>query len=225
MSTNTAARRAAPQVDQSERAWWLRALAVLQAPTAVFAALRDDSQDAAAARQEPVTAIVILAGIAGVLAAPETGRLMDDPALDSVTVPVVIFLSGALYGVVAYWLGAAALQLAAERLGSRGTYRRSRHVLAYAAVPLILSLVVVWPLRLAIYGDDVLETGGRDSGVGGDVFTGLELAFVAWAAVLLVVGVRAVHGWAWGRALAASALTVVLTALLLGLVVVILRGA
>jgi hypothetical protein len=71
MSTNTAARRAVPQVDQSERAWWLRTLAVLQAPTPVFAALRDDSQEAAAARQEPVTAIVLLAGIASVLAAPE----------------------------------------------------------------------------------------------------------------------------------------------------------
>jgi hypothetical protein len=225
VSSNTVARRPAQQVDQSERAWWLRALAVLQAPTAVFAALRDDSQDAAAARQEPVTAIVILSGIAGVLAAPETGRLMDDAAMDGLTATVVIFLSGALYGLVAYWLGGAALQLAAERLGSRGTYRRSRHVLAYASVPLIASLLVVWPLRLALYGDDVFESGGKDSGAGGDVFVGLEVVFVAWSAALLVMGVRAVHGWSWGRALAASSLTVVLAALLLGLVIVILRGA
>jgi hypothetical protein len=222
---STVARPAAPQVDQSERAWWLRALAVLESPRAVFAALRDDSVEAAGARQEPVTAIVILAGIAAVLASPETGKLMDDAAMDGLTAAIVIFLSGSLYGFVAYWLGGGALQLAAERLGSRGTYRRSRHVLAYACVPLVLSLLLVWPLRLAVNAGDTFRTGGRDEAVSGHVFTGLELAFVAWAAALLVAGVRGVHGWSWRRALAASGLAVVLTAVLLALVVVILRGA
>jgi hypothetical protein len=36
----------------------------------------------------------------------------------------------------------------------------------------------------------------------------VELAFVAWATILLVVGVRAVHGWTWPRAAAASVLVV-----------------
>jgi hypothetical protein len=33
--------------------------------------------------------------------------------------------------------------------------------------------------------------------------------FVAWAAVLLVIGVRAVHGWSWQRSLAACGLALV----------------
>ena len=34
----------------------------------------------------------------------------------------------------------------------------------------------------------------------------LALGFAAWSAVLLVVGVRAVHGWSWWRSLAALGL-------------------
>ena len=37
----------------------------------------------------------------------------------------------------------------------------------------------------------------------GKVFAALQLAFFAWAVVLLLIGVRAVHGWTWGRAGAA----------------------
>ena len=39
------------------RDWWLRTLLVLQSPRSVFAALRDDSREAAGARQEPIIAI------------------------------------------------------------------------------------------------------------------------------------------------------------------------
>jgi hypothetical protein len=220
---NSVARRAAQQVDQSERAWWLRAVAVLQSPAAVFSALRDDSTEAAAARQEPVTAIVILAGISGVLAS--SPPILDDFANDGVTAAIIVFLSGGLYGLVAYLLGGAALQLASSRLGSRGSYRRSKHVLAYAAVPIALSLLVLWPVEFAVFGGDLLRSGGRDSGVTRDVFLALELLFVGWAAGLLVAAVRAVHGWTWARAVAASTLAVAMTAVLLALLVLALTGA
>jgi len=41
------------------------------------------------------------------------------------------------------------------------------------------------------------------------VFDLIELAFFVWAAVLLVIGVRAVHGWTWARASAACVLALV----------------
>jgi len=40
----------------------------------------------------------------------------------------------------------------------------------------------------------------------------LWLAFVLWSAALLVVGVRAVHGWSWPRAALAAAAPIALTA-------------
>jgi hypothetical protein len=76
-------------------------------------------------------------------------------------------------------------------------------VVAFAAVPIALSLVL-WPVKLAIYGESLFRTGGSDHGAGVRVFDGLELIFLLWAAALLLVGVRAVHGWTWARAAAAS---------------------
>ena len=38
------------------------------------------------------------------------------------------------------------------------------------------------------------------------VFSVLELGFGAWSLALLLVGVRAVHGWSWWRSLGALGL-------------------
>ena len=72
-------------------------------------------------------------------------------------------------------------------------------------MPIALSLVL-WPVRLALYGEDVFRTGGSDAGTGARVFELLGARFLAWALVLLVVGIRTVHGWTWARAGAAAAL-------------------
>ena len=202
MSAGTEAPRA------GDRAWLLRALLVLIDPRPVFAALRGDAEDEAQARQEPITAIVILAGIASVLWTPVAGRLLDDPAIDGLLVAVWAFVGGAFYGVLGYWLGGGAFQLGLRAAGSLGDYRRARHVLAFAAAPVALSLVL-WPVRLAVYGEDVFRTGGADGGAGDGLFVALELGFVAWALVLLAVGVRTVHGWGWRRALEGVGIAVV----------------
>jgi hypothetical protein len=194
---------ASEQAPSLQREWWLRALAVLQSPQAVFAAMRDDSPRAAQARQEPLVAFVFLAGMAGVLSTSLAGRLLDDGNLDGLDMAVWTFLGGAAYGGVVYWLGGALLYAASLLLGGDGSYRRTRHVLGYAAAPLALSLLLVWPVRLAVYGLDVFRTGGSDVGAGDKVFEALALGFGAWALMLLVTGMRAVHGWPWLRALAA----------------------
>jgi hypothetical protein len=186
-----------------ERDWWLRALLVLQRPTPVFAAMRDDSDEAAAARQEPILAILLLAGISGVLSTSVAGRLLDDAAFAPVAVPIWAFVGGLVYGLGAYFAAGGLLLLGASLAGSLGTYRRARHVVAFAAAPLALSLLV-WPVRVAVHGSDLFRRGGSDTGVLDAAFELALLAALAWAAVLLVVGVRAVHGWTWPRALAAS---------------------
>jgi hypothetical protein len=186
----------------SERAWLLRALLVLQAPRPVFAALRDDSDEAAGARQDPAAAIVWLAGIAGVLATSVTSTLMDDPARDWLVVVVWGFLAGGLYGFVLYVVVGKVLHVALRRLGSRGSFRRARHLLAFAAAPIALALFLYWPIRIGIYGEDLFRTEGADGATGGSVLAWLFYAFVGWSVVLLVLGVRIVHGWSWARSLA-----------------------
>jgi hypothetical protein len=189
-----------------ERAWWLRTLLVFQAPFPVFAALRDDSEEAAAARQEPVTGVAFLAGIAAILASGVAGGLLDDEDFDRLLVPFWVIFAGAAQALAAYWIAGAVLHVVLGQLGATGRARRTRHMLAFAAAPLALSLVLLWPVRLALFGSDLFREGGDDHGAANAVFELGEAAFAAWAVVLLVLGVRVVHGWSWGRTIAACAL-------------------
>jgi hypothetical protein len=204
--------------DRREKEWWLRSLAVFQSPRAVFAALRDQSDWEAEARQEPVLALVLLAGLAGVLLAPSTGRLLDEPLVDGslAVVAVVLFITGAMYGAATYWIGGAALFVGLKGAGSRGSYRRARHVLAFAAAPLVIGLLLVWPVRLAVYGSDTFRTGGSDSGAGVALFDGLLAALGIWATGLLVYGISVVERWKLLRA-AVSVALMLLTVLIVTL--------
>jgi hypothetical protein len=209
----TGAETTARRAPALERNWWLRAPAVLVAPRAVFASLRDDSEEAVDARQEQLTAMIGLAGIAAVLASPTFRHLLNDGAVSLVLVPVLAFISGAFYAVAVYWLGGGLLYGAARRLGGLGSYHRARHLLALSTAPLALTLVTVWPLRIAIYGQNLFRTGGDDWGPGDRTFGGLIYFAFVWSAILLVIGVRTVHGWSWGRSLATVGLTLALPAL------------
>jgi len=194
--------------------WWKRAPAVLVAPRPVFVALRDESLEDAEARQEPLAAVIALAGIAVVLVSPTFRRMLNDPSVDAVLVPVLAFIAGVLYAVVVMWAGGGLLFYASRRLGGLGSYRRSRHVVALASAPFALALLTFWPIRLAVYGSDLFRTGGDDYGRGDSVFGGIFLGFAAWALLLLLIGVRSVHGWSWGRSVGAVALALVFPALI-----------
>src|ERR687897_194841 len=112
----------------------------------------------------------------------------------------------AIVAFAGYFIVGGALYLGARGLGSEGSFRRSRHVLGFAVAPLALSLFLLWPVQLAVFGTDLFRRYGDDEGDAGRVFDVLELGFAAWSAALLLVGVRAVHGWSWWRSLAALGL-------------------
>ena len=139
--------------------------------------------------------------------ASSTARtLYDDPEYDALLVAVWAVIAGGVIAFAGYFIVGGALYLGTRGLGSVGTFRRARHILGFAVAPIALSLVLVWPLQLAVYGGDVFRRGGSDDGAGARFFDLLELGFAAWAAVLLLVGVRAVHGWTWWRSLGALGL-------------------
>ena len=197
-----------------EREWFLRTLLVAQRPSAVFAALRDDSEADEQAREEPLLAVLWLAGVAAVLGTSVARTLLDDPARDGVVVAVWAFIAGGLTGALGYWLLGALVYGAARALGGQGSYRRARHLVGLAAVPLALSLFVVWPIAIAVYGAALFRSGGSDSGTGGSLVGWIEAAFGLWCLVLLAFGIRAVHGWTWPRSVATVALAAVPLALL-----------
>ena len=194
--------------------WWKRAPLVLVAPRAVFVLLRDESPEAVEERQDPLAALVGVAGVATVLVSPTFRQMLNNGSVDLLLVAVLAMISGVLYAVAATWLGGGLVFGAARRLGGLGSYRRARHTLELASAPLALALVTFWPVRLALYGRDLFRTGGDDYGRGDSIFGGVFLGFVAWAVILLLIGVRTTHGWGWGRAGAAVALAAFLPVLI-----------
>jgi hypothetical protein len=182
-------------------------LLVLLAPRSVFAALRDDSDDAAEARQDVAGALVWLAGISGILATTVASTLLDDVEIDGALAAVWAFLAGGLYGFFLYYVVGKVSHVALRKLGSRGSFRRARHLLAFASAPIALALLVYWPVRITAYGEDLFRSGGADGHGAGALTAWLFYAFVVWAVVLFLIGVRTVHGWTWARSLAGVAFT------------------
>jgi hypothetical protein len=182
-----------------DRAWWLRVPAVLLGPKSVFFALREEDPEDVGARGEPILLLVWLAGVAVVLASPTASTILDDADYDAVLLAVWAFVAGGIYGAVGYFLLGFALFFGARLFGTLGDFRRERQIVAFAAAPLALSLLLLLPLRLALYGGDTFHAGGADEGTGKTLLLVVQLAFVAWSFGLLLVGVRVVHGWSWLR--------------------------
>lgn len=200
-----------------DRGWWLRVPAALVSPRSVFFALREDDPDDVAARSEPILLLVLLAGMASVLATPTAAGLLDKPDYDGLLIAVWAFIAGGLYGAVGYVVIGFALFFGAHLLGSRGGFRRERQILGFALAPLALSLLLLLPLRLALFGGDTFRGGGADEGTGEMLLVVSQLVFVAWSAALLVLGVKVVHGWGWLRSLAALGAGAALVAAVVGL--------
>lgn len=184
---------AQPRAD--EWVWLQRAVLVLVRPREVFAAMRDDSDAAARARSEAVLALVLLSGVGTLLWTPVAGTVMDvngPHASDGLDVAIWAFFLGSAYGVLFYFVGGLVIY-ALTRAAGGITYRQVRHVLAFASAPVALSLLFVWPVRLAVYGEDLFRTGGSDHGAGNTAFVVLELLVVAWSLALLLLGLRTVR--------------------------------
>ena len=204
-----------------ERAWWLRTLGVLSAPRASLFALREDDPDDVAARGEPLLLVIWMAGAAAVLATPTAGGLLDNRDYDAILVAIWAFVAGGLYGAVGYFVFGFALYFGVRLLGSLGDFRRARQTVGLALVPLALSLVVLLPVRLLLYGGDAFREGGADEGTGDRMLLAAQLGFVLWSLVLLALGVRVTHGWSWVRSVVALAAAAALLAAVLGVFAVL----
>jgi len=205
---------------QAERDWWFRVLRVLVAPVSVFVWVRDDSEEAAAARQEPITALVFLAGISVFLSTRTAGRLFDDIEFDWLLVVVEAVVAGLLVAVQNFWILGGAVYLGSRAADSAASYRQARHLTGLATAPFVLALVVVWPVRLAMFGADAFRSGGSDHGAAEVVFRTIDVGLIAWTAVLVYVGVRVLNGWTWVRSLAGVAVAAVIFVLLVLLFIV-----
>jgi hypothetical protein len=199
--------------EAASRAWWRRVPHVVNAPRGVFAALAETDDVDVDARAEPVLAITILAGMASVLITPAWGRIMNDSTVDWLVVAVLTFVGGLLYGAAGYFLLGLALWLGAKAVGVDPPFRIARQLIAFAALPLALSLLVVVPAIAIGYGADWFTTGGDDdTGNGRTIVTAVGLAFAAWSLVLVALGLRTTLRLPWRGVVGALLLAGVLVA-------------
>jgi hypothetical protein len=205
----------ADEIRRLERGWWRRLPLILVRPQEVFAELRDSSDEQAEALSEPIVAVTILAGTARFLSTATAGQLFDDPEFDWMLIAVEAFFAGVLVALQNYWLGGAALLLGLRSLGSMARYRSARQIVGLSTAPFVLALLVVWPLRIAIFGGDLFRSDGSDEGTTGYVLNVVDAGFVLWSLLLVVVGVRTVEGWSVVRSLGAAAFAATLFGLLL----------
>jgi len=182
------------------------------APRTVFAALAETDDTDVDARSEPVLAITILAGMACILLTPAWGTVMDDPTVDALVLVVVTFIGGLFYGAAGYFLLGLALWLGARAVGVDPPFKIARQIVAFAALPLALALVVLVPAIAIGFGNDWFRTGGSDEGTGRVVVTALGLAFVAWSTVLVALGLRTTLRLPWRGVAGALLLAGVLVA-------------
>ncbi len=198
--------------EAAARAWWRRVPRVVNAPRAVFAALAETDDTDVDARSEPVLAITILAGMACVILTPAWGTVMDDSTVDTLVLLVVTFVGGLFYGAAGYFLLGLVLLLGARAVGVDPPFKIARQVVAFAALPLALGFFVLVPTIALGFGDDWFRTGGSDEGAGRAVVTAIGLAFVAWSAVLVALGLRTTFRLPWRGVVGALLLAGVMVA-------------
>jgi Yip1 domain len=192
------------------RAWWGRVPQLLRNPVPVFEALRETDDVDVDARAEPITAIVILAGMAAVLLTPAWGGLLDNSEVDGLVVAVITFIGGIFYGAAGYFLLGLAVWLGARGAGADPPFRLARQLVAFASLPIALSLFVEVPLLVTWVGGDWFRAGGDDAGTPRWIVTGIALVFVAWAFALVAVGLRTTLRLPWLGVVTALALSGVL---------------
>jgi hypothetical protein len=194
------------------RRWWRLVPRVLTRPTDVFVALRDDDETDVDARSEPILAIVIVAGMAGILLTPAWGTLLDEESLDWIVLAVVTFIGGLFYGAAGYFLLGFVAWIGVRAVGLDTRGRNARQLVGFAALPLALSIVVTLPAVVLAFGYDWFRTGGSDDGSARVIVVSVGLAIALWSLGLLALGLRTTFELPWRGVIGALALAAVIVA-------------
>jgi hypothetical protein len=176
------ARRSEPLVGL----WWRRVPRMLWRPREVLVALRETDEDDQAARQEPILAVVLLAGMTAVLLMG--GTLIDDDTVDGLVAAAVTFIAGGLYGAAGYVVLGLAVLAGVRGASGESSFRQARHLVGFCAVPIALAFPLVATTVALAYGADYVRGAAPSSSTA--VVLALGLPFVAWSAALLVAGLR-----------------------------------
>ena len=162
----------------------------LTRPTEVFVALRDDEEVDVDARSEPILAVVIVAGMAGILLTPAWATLIDEESLDWIVIAVITSSAGCSTERRATSCLAGRVAGRARGRPRDSPSRTARQVVGFAALPFALTFVVTVPAVLVAFGYDWFRTGGSDDGTGRMVVLSIAIALALWSLGLPAFGLR-----------------------------------
>ncbi|HTO93480.1 MAG TPA: Yip1 family protein [Bacteroidota bacterium] len=183
--------------------------ALMESPRAAFRRI------ALARNKNYVIVLSSLAGIAGVYAVIWFRTLGPRfPNLAWLVGAGVLF--GPPAGILLVFMLSLVVHAVGKLLGGHGTYRNVRAVVTYAAVPVVYSLVLVFPVEIALFGTYFFSNNPPPLVINPAayiVLLGMDGAALVWSLALLVEGTVVVNGFGRGRAIVVACAVIGLTSL------------
>lgn len=148
----------------------------------------------------PLSALFGVALVYGVLWARHMGNTITDPVLLAGAGLVL----GPPVGLAVIGLVAAVTAMLIRRLGGTAGFRTVHAVTAYAVMPVVCSLVLVFPAELAVFGFDIFRTNPHPMIINPPAYmtlVALDALAVCWMWFLVLEGIIVAGGFTRLRAL------------------------
>ena len=129
----------------------------------------------------------------------------------------VSLVAGPVLGALSVFVISIVLRVTSRVFGGRSSMRQTLAVVAYATIPIVWSLVLVFPVEIALFGEYFFESNPPPIVINPAAYIGLlviDSIAVLWSWILLVIGVRVAHRLSTFRALCSALSIPVLAALL-----------
>jgi hypothetical protein len=123
---------------------------------------------------------------------------------------------GPFAGVLFTFLFSLLVHRVGRLLGGTGSYRNVRAATVYASVPIVYSLVLVFPIEIAVFGPYFFSDNPPPLVINPVAYIfllGLDGAAIVWSLVLLIEGTVVVNGLSRGKAMVLAAIMVSLMSL------------
>jgi hypothetical protein len=159
--------------------------------------------------------VLLLAAVCGIAAvyaafwAVQIGRRIEG----LVSILGIGFAAGVPAGIIGLLLLSVVLRAAARALGGTGTVRNVFAVCAYASAPIVLSLAVVFPVEIALFGIYLFDRNPSPmvlKPVPYVVLAVIDASALLWSFVLLGIGLKVATGLPRGRVAALAGAAAVL---------------
>lgn len=149
-------------------------------------------------------ALLVLGGVSSAI-----DRAVNNNSGDNMSLGAVLgmaLLIGGLLGWISYYIYSALISWSGGWLNGKARTSDILRVLAYANIPLILSLVLVF-IQIAVFGNEYFQSYLNLDSYGiveQIIFYGcsfIEIALAMWSIILLVIGVAEAQKFTFGKSL------------------------